>query len=140
MNASKSGRSKLGWAIAGIVLSSLLVASPARAQTPREGRFVHHVFFWLKNADSVADRAKLIAALEKLSAVKTIRSYQIGKPAATRRDVIDSSYSVSWTLFFDSKADQDSYQDDPIHLQFVAENAALWERVQVYDTEPVATN
>ncbi|WP_033919431.1 Dabb family protein [Sphingomonas sp. 37zxx] len=131
-------RSKLGWLVAGVVLSSLFVAAPARAQTPREARFVHHVFFWLKNPDSAADRAKLIAALEKLAAVQTIRRYQIGQPAPTRRDVIDSSYSVSWTLFFDNKAEQDAYQVDPIHLKFVEDNAALWERVMVYDTEPVA--
>lgn len=126
--------------LAMLALAAALVPAAALAQAtpaPREGRFIHHVFFWLKNPDSSQDKAKLIAALNKLSAVETIRRFQIGAPAGTSRDVIDSSYSVSWTLFFDSATDQQSYQVDPIHLKFVEENAALWERVVVYDTVAV---
>lgn len=124
-------------ALAFVILPAAALAQSADATAPREERFVHHVFFWLKNPNSAADKAKLIAALHKLAAVDTIRRWQIGEPAATRRDVIDSSYSVSWTLMFDNAADQQAYQADPIHLAFVEENAALWERVVVYDTEPV---
>ena len=96
--------------------------------------FVHHVFFWLKNPDSVEDRNKLLAGLRKLTAVKTIRDYQIGLPADTSRGVIDRSYSVSWLLVFGNAADQDSYQVDPLHLKFVEECSSLWNKVVVYDT------
>lgn len=96
--------------------------------------FIHHVYFWLNNPDSKEDLAKLLDGLTKLSAVKAIRKFYIGKPADTNRDVIDSSYSVSWLLFFDNKADQDSYQVDPIHLKFVEECKHLWKKVTVYDT------
>lgn len=96
--------------------------------------FVHHVFFWLKNTGNTEDLAKLITGLKKLSAVKTIKQIHIGKPAATSREVIDDSYSLSWLLFFDNKADQDSYQTDPIHLQFVEECSSLWQKVIVYDS------
>src|SRR5690349_18032477 len=64
--------------------------------------FIHHVYFWLKNASSEEDRQKLIEGLQKLSKVKTIKTFHIGKPADTNRDVIDRSYSVSWMLIFDS--------------------------------------
>ena len=96
--------------------------------------FIHHVYFWLNNPESKEDFEQLVAGLRKLSAVKTIKTFYIGKPADTNRDVIDRSYSVSWMLLFDNKADQDSYQTDPIHLKFVDECKHLWKKVVVYDT------
>jgi len=99
-----------------------------------ENMFLHHVYFWLKNPDSKEDRSKLIEGLRKLSKVKTIKSFHIGQPAGTNREVIDRSYSISWLLFFDNPADQDSYQTDPIHLKFVEECSSLWTKVVVYDT------
>lgn len=100
----------------------------------KSSTFIHHVYFWLDNPGSKEDLDKLLAGLKKLSAVKTIKTFYIGKPADTNREVIDSSYSVSWLLFFDNKADQDSYQVDPIHLKFVDECKHLWKKVTVYDT------
>ena len=44
------------------------------------------------------------------------------------------TYDISWLVFFESPADQDSYQNDPIHLKFVEECSLLWEKVTVYDT------
>lgn len=99
--------------------------------------FIHHVFFWLKDPASEADKAALIAGLEKLSKVTTIRQFHIGGPAATSRGVIDNSYSISWMLIFDNAADQDSYQVDPIHLKFVEECSSLWSKVVVYDSVDV---
>jgi len=96
--------------------------------------FVHHVYFWLDNPDRAEDRAALIAGLRKLSTVGTIRQFHIGVPAATSREVIDNSYSVSWMLVFDTPEDQDSYQTDPIHLKFVKECSFLWNKVVVYDS------
>jgi hypothetical protein len=58
-------------------------------------------------------------------------------PAATNRDVIDTTYSVSWFLFFGNAADQGSYQTDPIHLKFVEECSMLWKKVVVYDSVDV---
>jgi hypothetical protein len=96
--------------------------------------FIHHVYFWLKNADSEEDKVKLVEGLKKLSSASTIKQFYIGVPAATNRDVIDTTYSVSWLLFFDNAADQDSYQTDPIHLKFVEACSMLWKKVVVYDS------
>ncbi len=96
--------------------------------------FIHHVFFWLKNSGNAGDHNRLIEGLKKLSSVKTIRSFHIGKPAGTNREVIDTSYDVSWLLTFANKEDQDSYQTDPVHLKFVADCSKLWSKVVVYDT------
>src|SRR4026208_1303975 len=99
--------------------------------------FVHHVYFWLKNPASRNDKDKLVEGLKKLSKVKTIKKFHIGQPAATNREVIDSSYAISWLVLFDNKEEQDSYQTDPIHLKFVEEWSPLWEKVIVYDSVDV---
>jgi hypothetical protein len=96
--------------------------------------FVHHVFFYLKNPSSTADRDKLVEGLKKLSKVKSIKSFHIGKPADTNRDVIERGYSVSWMLHFNTPAMQESYQTDPIHLKFIEECSSLWQKVVVYDS------
>jgi len=96
--------------------------------------FIHHVFFWLKNPESKTDRDKLVAGLLKLSAVKTIHSFHIGKPADTNREVIERGYSISWLLHFENADDQASYQTDPIHLKFVEDCSHLWNKVIVYDS------
>ncbi len=96
--------------------------------------FVHHVYFWLKNPDSREDLARLVEGLQKLSKVKTIRMFHIGRPADTNRDVIDRSYAVSWLLVFDGPEAQASYQTDPLHLTFIEECSPLWKKVVVYDS------
>lgn len=101
-----------------------------------EQAFVHHVYFWLNNPGSAEDWQQLKAGLEKLKAVKSIRMAHIGVPADTNRGVIDRSYSLSWLLFFDNAADQEGYQSDPIHLEFVRTCSHLWSKVLVYDSLP----
>jgi hypothetical protein len=98
-----------------------------------QNTFIHHVFFWLKeNNDN--NRRQLIEGLEKLSSVQAIKQFHIGIPANTNRDVVENSYSVSWMLFFDSAEDQEIYQVDPIHLNFVKECSHLWNKVTVFDS------
>ena len=107
------------------------------ATLPFSKVFLHHVFFYLNNPASTADRDLLVAGLQKLSKTPSIKDFHIGQPAATDRAVIDRTYAVSWLVLFETAADQDQYQTDPIHLQFVAECSALWSRVQIYDSLPV---
>ena len=104
-----------------------------------KGIFIHHVYFWLSRTDNADHKKLLIEGLEKLSSVKTIQRFHIGEPANTSREVIDSSYSVSWILIFKNATDQDSYQIDPIHLRFVEECKHLWNRVVVYDSVDALT-
>ncbi|HMH33359.1 MAG TPA: Dabb family protein [Puia sp.] len=100
--------------------------------------FIHHVFFWLADPGNRKNLDLLVAGLEKLSVVKTIRQFHIGRPAETNREVIERSYSVSWLLVFDNAADQESYQTDPIHLKFVEECSGLWSKVVVHDSVDVS--
>ncbi len=115
------------------LLGAGMIAVPAMASKPRK-MVLHHVFFWLKNPSSKEDLAKLLAGLQTLKGIKTVRNMHIGLPAATEeRSVVDSSYSVSELLFFDDLAGQKTYQDHPIHQKFIADCGHLWEKVIVYD-------
>jgi hypothetical protein len=108
--------------------------SPAAPQSPSAPPMIHHVFFWLNNPGSKADRDQLIAGLNTLRAIEVVQQLHIGVPASTeKRDVVDNSYDVSELMFFASIEDQKRYQDHPLHLQFVKDCAHLWRKVVVYD-------
>lgn len=124
---------------AAATLSSATVmaaASPSTGALPVSNypKLVHHVFFWLKNPGSKEDLDKLLAGLRTLSKIETVRGVHFGVPASTeKRDVVDNSWSASEILFFDDTVGQKTYQDHPIHRQFVADCSHLWEKVVVYD-------
>lgn len=101
---------------------------------PAKELFVHHVYFYLKNPNSEADKAKLLEGLDKLAKVPTIRMLHIGVPAPTTRSVIVRDYSISWLCFFDNLEEEEIYQKHPIHLKFVEDYSHLWEKVNVYDS------
>jgi hypothetical protein len=96
--------------------------------------FVHTVYFWL-NEDAPASAApQLIEDCRTiLSQVPTVRQLWAGPAAHTPRDVVDNSYACGLTVLFDDRADQDVYQDHPLHHDFIERNKAHWKRVQVYD-------
>lgn len=97
-------------------------------------KLVHHVFFWLKNPASKEDLAKLLKGLATLAQIESVRGAHFGVPASTeKRDVVDNSYSASEILFFDDTVGQKTYQDHPIHKQFVEDCSDLWVKVVVYD-------
>lgn len=118
-------------AIAGTAIFAS-ASSPKKKQM--ENIFIHHVYFWLNNPGSIADRDKLVEGLTKLSKVKLLQQFHIGKPAGTNRDVIENTYAISWFTIFANAANQASYQTDPIHLKFVEEYKYLWKKVIVYDS------
>lgn len=124
------------------IAGAALVAGDALAKPEKENpampKLLHHVFFWLKNADSKEDREKLIAGVKSLAAIETVRSIHVGVPASTeKRDVVDNSYHVSELLGFDDVAGQDAYQIHPLHQKFVEEHQHLWSKVVVYDAVAV---
>jgi hypothetical protein len=119
-------------AAAGAGLVSLL---PAEATAQNTGNmFVHHVYFWLKNAGSKEDQARLLKGLKTLQKIEAIKMSHIGVPANTNRPVIDTSYQFSLLLIFDDRQSQDVYQNHPVHLKFVEDYSNLWTKVIVYDS------
>ena len=102
--------------------------------TGEKKQLVHHVFFWLKNPDSIEDRDKLVEGVKTLSKIETIRKLHVGVLASTeKRDVVDTSWHVSELMFFDDTAGQKVYQDHPIHQDFIKNYSHLWAKVLVYD-------
>lgn len=125
-------------ALAGAALP--VFAAPTAYNKPPTGTvgLLHVVYFWLKKPDSAADRAALIAGLQTLAEIPSVRSLQIGVPASTeQRAVVDNSFQVSELMMFDDVAGQNAYQEHPIHKQFVANCEHLWQRVVVYDSQVV---
>jgi len=116
-------------------LLSLGAMAPAQEKIPgSQGEFFHVVFFWLIN-DTGEIKAKFEQELRHfIGQVEEIRTSHIGTPASTDRDVIDNTWSYSLILTFDSKEDQDSYQNHQAHLQFIENASSLWEKVLVYDS------
>ncbi len=105
---------------------------PMTASAPNP-LFVPHVLFYLSATASDTDRAKLLEGLQKLREIPTIQLAHIGTPAATDRAVIDRTYSFSWLCLFASAADEQSYQQHPIHDEFRQQYARYWEKVVIYD-------
>lgn len=95
--------------------------------------FVHHVFFWLNNPDSEEDKGRLLQGLRKLESIDVIRTFHIGVPATTNRDVIERGYVLSLLMIFDNLEDQETYQVHPVHKAFVEQCSSLWSKVVVYD-------
>ena len=99
------------------------------------GDFVHTVYFWMKatkNAEANAQFSRNLRAF--LDAVAVIKSYHIGLPANTPRDVVDNSYTFALIVTFENREAHDVYQEHEIHKQFIADTQHLWTRVQIYDS------
>jgi len=122
-----------------LFIAVLLFGYTTQAQntpTPHEDerQMIHHVYFTLKNPDSVEDKQLLKEGLQSLAAIAEVRHLIIGEPAPTfDREVIASDWHVSEVIYFDSVADQDAYQVDPVHQLFVTNYSHLWSKVVVYD-------
>ena len=117
-------------------LGAATVASGMPLATDKKDKnIVHHVFFWLKDPASSTDRDKLVEGLKGLSKIPTISEMHVGILASTeKRDVVDTSWQVSELMFFSDLAGQSTYQNHPIHLDFVKNYSSLWEKVVVYDS------
>jgi hypothetical protein len=114
------------------------VTAPSAASTAVKKPLAHHVFFWLKNPASTADRDKLVEGVKTLAKIETIREIHVGVLAATeKRDVVDTSWQVSELMFFSDLEGQRTYQDHPVHLDFIKNYGHLWEKVIVYDAMEV---
>jgi hypothetical protein len=115
----------------------LTFGSLARANEPKaetQGDFFHVVFFWLIDGSEEVSK-KFEKELRKfIDQVDVIKTSHIGKPAPTDRDVIDNTWSYSLILSFNSKKEQDHYQEHQAHLTFIDNASSLWKKVLVYDS------
>lgn len=99
--------------------------------------FVHVVNFWLKKGLSAAEIADFERGVKTLGTIEGLTQFNVGKPAATNRPVIDRTYDYCLLTVFEDEAGHDAYQVAPIHLKFIEDCAQYWERVLIYDSETV---
>jgi len=111
-----------------------LPAKQTQSQEAMNNKFVHHVFFWLKEPNNKQHIENFQKALHELVKINSIQSYHLGKPADTRREVIDSSYHYSLLTIFSDQEAHDHYQIDPIHDVFRQVAGDLCAKVIVYDS------
>lgn len=97
-------------------------------------KFVHVVNFWLKKDITQKDRADFTKGLTSLEKITSLASFHVGQPAPTERPVIDRSYDYCLVCTFDTAADHDAYQTDPIHDDFRDNCAKYWDKVLIYDS------
>jgi Stress responsive A/B Barrel Domain len=134
---SKSNRRKFITTAASLGASAAVSAMPLSTKG-KSKQLAHHVFFWLKNPDSVADRDKLVEGLKTLSKIETIRELHVGVIASTeKREVVETTWHVSELMFFDDLAGQATYQTHQVHLDFIKNYGHLWAKVIVYDAMEV---
>ena len=96
--------------------------------------FSHAVIFWTKEGVENATE-DLLAGIEKyLKPIPGVVNFHAGRMAPSHRDVVDQSYQVGMHILFADKTTQDTYQDHPLHLEFVDKVfKRVCVRVIVYD-------
>ncbi|MGX1928604.1 Dabb family protein [Flagellimonas sp. 2504JD4-2] len=103
-----------------------------------DSAFAHTVYFWFKDPDNKADRAKFEASLRKfLENSKFAKTNFIGTPPVATREVVDGSFTYSLIVTFESAEAQEGYQKEEAHLVFIEECKDLWEKVIVYDSSGI---
>lgn len=99
----------------------------------------HNVYFWLKDI-TPEERATFETELAKLPRISYLARGFAGKPAPTEeRPVTDHSFDYSLSLEFKTMEDHEFYQKDcKEHAHFVATCKDFFNRVVVYDNQPLA--
>ncbi|WP_439136139.1 Dabb family protein [Pseudomaricurvus sp.] len=138
---SRSGTSRRRFLTASTLAGASLATSLVSGGEYESGKIgnlqglVHVAYFWLKNPGSEEDRQTLIDGIKQLAQIPSVKTLHVGIPATTeKRDVVDNSFQVAEIMLFDSVEDQKTYQDHPLHQQFVEQHAHLWDRVVVHDS------
>lgn len=117
------------------VFCLFLTSSSILGQETIKGKFEHVVLFWMENPDSEADKKKLINGMKELiKSSEFVVSAHLGVPAMTDREVVDNSYSINYTVTFNSKKDQEAYQIEKVHKDFIEKHQHLWSKVLIYDS------
>ncbi len=99
------------------------------------GSFAHNVYVWLKRPDSKEDQETFLTLMTRfLDESQYVVSSHVGAAVPSGRSVVDDSFSFAVLLTFKSKEDQDLYQEEEAHKQFIAGASHLWEKLVIYDS------
>ena len=98
--------------------------------------FTHVVYFWLKNPDDPKECREFEAAIRELMAAsRYTKTNYLGRPPRATREVVDDSFTYTMIITFESSAAQSAYQEEQVHLDFIAKAGHLWKKVVVYDAQ-----
>ena len=81
--------------------------------------FSHVVIFWTDPKKPNAADELIAGARKYLADLPGILHFHVGKMVPSHRPVVEQSYQVALNVIFTDKKAQDTYQDHPVHLEFV---------------------
>ena len=94
---------------------SAIETAGAQHQNSKSEQLVHHVFFWLKDDLQSEDIKRFEDGVSSLPPIEHVHFGEVGKPAKTKRPIIERSYAYSLLLVFENEAEHDNYQVHPTH-------------------------
>jgi hypothetical protein len=98
--------------------------------------FSHVVIFWTDPSNPKAADELIAGAKKYLAPIPGVLGFHIGKMVPSHRAVVDQSYQVALNLMFPDKKTQDTYQEHPLHVEFVEKVfKPACKKVVVYDFE-----
>ena len=120
-----------------IFIKSVSVASAAAvlpihlslSNTMASQKMIHQVYFWLHKDSDLQEFMRDAAPM--LGRCKDVSQFIMGTPAPTeKREVVDHSFHVSCTMFFDSLEAQAAYQ--PLLLHITLHRLLTYQHKQIY--------
>lgn len=124
--------------LAAVLLSALIVLTPARAEEkPKPGGLAHVVLFKMKKdtpATAVDDVIK--DCHEMLAKIPAVRSVKAGRPTKEKAEkFVKDDYDVALIVIVDDYKGLKAYHVDPLHEKFVKKHGKLFdlEALRVFD-------
>ncbi|MGK0365705.1 MAG: hypothetical protein ACI85O_002773 [Saprospiraceae bacterium] len=102
-------------------------------ETPK-ARFVHVVYFWLKEDLTPEQTTNFYAGVKTLGEIKDVINFRLGKAAGTPRDVVDNTYDAMIIVECADAEGHEAYQVDAIHDKFREDCGTFFEKIQIYDS------
>jgi hypothetical protein len=124
-----------------LLTTALSISNYSHAQRPSNtvgSKAYHVVIVWLKQHGDETARRKYIEGSKRLAKLPGVLGYNIGTPAAVKREkpspAVDDSYDIAVSSTFESKQALENYLKHPEHHKVVYEVLKpLVEKYKVYD-------
>lgn len=117
-----------------MMLSVSFSCREEKAASEFDPAFVHSVYIWLKNPNSAEDRAAFEASMDRfMERSLYAKTKFLGTPPKATREIVDDTYTYNLIVTFASAEEQDLYQTEKAHLDFIEESNHLWDKIAIYD-------
>ncbi len=95
----------------------------------------HVVIFWVDKPHA-ENKTKLLEAAATLGEIPGCQNFRVGGPVPSPRGAVDDSFGVAISMDFADAATAQTYQDHPIHTDFITGGFKDYcKRFVVYDFE-----